>query len=279
MANVYETNWREDLSKSSWGPKEQMDYHKQKLKQELDLHDYMRNKAQQEHAGIINYYDRRHASAMDFYKDKIKYHSDHPYIAKMYEKDMADAERRHKESQADRLKRHQSNLAERDEMIKQTHKKYADIFNSIRGKMSGQDSQQQQSQRQQQGQQQQQSQRQQQGQQQQQKQQEAPRKQPSSEATHDFNFNAMPHEMLGVPHNAGRAEIMSAYKNKVREFHPDLKPDAPSHMKNFYTQATAHINNARDKMIRSLQKSLVKTIIETMNAKDELIKARWNRKG
>lgn len=55
-----------------------------------------------------------------------------------------------------------------------------------------------------------------------------------------------PHEVLGLRRGATEAEIDSAHRQKIREYHPDLVARAGPEMRNLAAARTVEINVARD---------------------------------
>jgi hypothetical protein len=78
----------------------------------------------------------------------------------------------------------------------------------------------------------------------------------------NFNFNAAPHEMLGIKPGATRSEVMSGYKNAMRRYHPDVNPAEHSAL---YTRAAQAINGAKDRALRGLAKALIDALVEALN--------------
>ena len=69
-----------------------------------------------------------------------------------------------------------------------------------------------------------------------------------------ISLTGEPHEILGVDLEASESEIMRAYKDKIKRFHPDrIQGQAKDQMK-FYEQASAKINQAKEAMISNLKK-------------------------
>ena len=62
-----------------------------------------------------------------------------------------------------------------------------------------------------------------------------------------------PHEILGVPKEAGKREINKAYRKLMKRYHPDrvAQPDTPEW--NAAQEAASTITSARDEMIDQLK--------------------------
>jgi DnaJ-domain-containing protein 1 len=61
------------------------------------------------------------------------------------------------------------------------------------------------------------------------------------------------HEILGVDENASEAEIMRAYKESIKRFHPDRIQGQAKDQIQFYEQAAAKLNQAKEDMVKSLK--------------------------
>ena len=69
-----------------------------------------------------------------------------------------------------------------------------------------------------------------------------------------ITLSGKPHEILGVDASANEAEIMRAYKDKIKMFHPDrIQGQARDQLK-FYEDASAKINDAKEFMLAQLKK-------------------------
>ena len=75
-------------------------------------------------------------------------------------------------------------------------------------------------------------------------------KKPSILQLAGISIHAPPHEILGVPINADRATILSAYKSKMKQYHPDrvARPDTQA-WQEAQAIATA-ITAARDALLQ-----------------------------
>ncbi len=62
------------------------------------------------------------------------------------------------------------------------------------------------------------------------------------------------HEILGVDAHAQEPEIMRAYKEKIKLFHPDRIQGQAREQLKFYEDASAKINQAKESMLANLKK-------------------------
>ena len=62
------------------------------------------------------------------------------------------------------------------------------------------------------------------------------------------------HEILGVTESAREPEIMRAYKEKIKLFHPDRIQGQAREQLKFYEEASAKINQAKEEMLSRLKK-------------------------
>jgi DnaJ-domain-containing protein 1 len=68
-----------------------------------------------------------------------------------------------------------------------------------------------------------------------------------------IRLHGEPHEVLGVRLNATEAEIMKAYKDAMKQFHPDrIQGPAQNNLK-FYEEAAGQLNWAKEKMMLALK--------------------------
>ena len=68
-----------------------------------------------------------------------------------------------------------------------------------------------------------------------------------------IRLHGAPHEILGIDEFASEAEIMKAYKEAIKRYHPDvIQGDAQSQMK-FYQEASAQLNQAKDIMLSKIR--------------------------
>jgi hypothetical protein len=69
-----------------------------------------------------------------------------------------------------------------------------------------------------------------------------------------IRLNGAPHEILGVDENATEPEVMKAYKDAIKRFHPDtIQGEARDQLK-FYQEASARINDAKNQMLKKLRR-------------------------
>lgn len=68
-----------------------------------------------------------------------------------------------------------------------------------------------------------------------------------------IRLEGAPHEILGIREEATEAEIMRAYKDAIKRFHPDtLQGKSPDQLR-FYQDASARINDAKNKMLQQVR--------------------------
>jgi hypothetical protein len=68
-----------------------------------------------------------------------------------------------------------------------------------------------------------------------------------------IRLDGAPHEILGIREDALESEIMRAYKDAIKRFHPDtLQGKSPEQLK-FYQDASARINDAKNRMLKQLR--------------------------
>jgi len=70
-----------------------------------------------------------------------------------------------------------------------------------------------------------------------------------------IRLEGAPHEILGVPENASEAEIMRAYKDAIKRFHPDTLQGKSQEQMKFYQEASARINDAKNRMLKQIRGS------------------------
>ena len=69
-----------------------------------------------------------------------------------------------------------------------------------------------------------------------------------------INLTGEPHEILGVDVQAREPEIMRAYKEKIKQFHPDRIQGQAREQIKFYEEASAKINLAKESMLARFKK-------------------------
>ena len=69
-----------------------------------------------------------------------------------------------------------------------------------------------------------------------------------------IRLDGEPHEILGVDESADESEIMRAYKDKIKMFHPDRIQGQAREQIKFYEEASAKINLAKEAMIEQIRK-------------------------
>lgn len=65
-----------------------------------------------------------------------------------------------------------------------------------------------------------------------------------------INLTGTAHEILGLKPNATEIEILAAYKEAIKRYHPDKIQNASMDQIAFYQEATTVINRARDELLR-----------------------------
>ena len=66
-----------------------------------------------------------------------------------------------------------------------------------------------------------------------------------------IRLSGEPHEILGVDEDASEVEIMRAYKDAIKRFHPDRIQGQAKEQIQFYEQASAKLNQAKDDLLKS----------------------------
>ena len=61
------------------------------------------------------------------------------------------------------------------------------------------------------------------------------------------------HEILGVSEDASEGEVMRAYKEAIKRFHPDRIQGQAQEQLQFYQQASAKLNEAKDEMLKKIR--------------------------
>lgn len=70
-----------------------------------------------------------------------------------------------------------------------------------------------------------------------------------------IRLHGAPHEILGIHENATESEVMRAYKEAIKLYHPDrIQGQAQEQMK-FYQEASAQLNQAKEAMLHKLKRS------------------------
>jgi DnaJ-domain-containing protein 1 len=82
------------------------------------------------------------------------------------------------------------------------------------------------------------------------------RKQPSAPllSLPGIRLSGEAYEILGVEANAREPEIMRAYKEKIKLFHPDRIQGQAREQIKFYEEASAKINQAKEEMLARFKK-------------------------
>ena len=68
-----------------------------------------------------------------------------------------------------------------------------------------------------------------------------------------MRLNGESHEILGVAENANEVEIMRAYKEAIKRFHPDRIQGQAQEQMQFYQEASAKLNQAKDEMLKRIR--------------------------
>jgi hypothetical protein len=68
-----------------------------------------------------------------------------------------------------------------------------------------------------------------------------------------IRLSGEPHEILGIRADASETEILRAYKEAIKRFHPDTIQGPAKDQLEFYQKASAAINNAKNWMIKNLR--------------------------
>jgi DnaJ-domain-containing protein 1 len=66
-----------------------------------------------------------------------------------------------------------------------------------------------------------------------------------------IRMNGEAHEILGVDENASEAEIMKAYKESMKRFHPDRIQGQAKEQIQFYEEASSKLNQAKETMLKT----------------------------
>lgn len=70
-----------------------------------------------------------------------------------------------------------------------------------------------------------------------------------------INLTGTACEILGVPAHASQSEILLAYKEGIKRYHPDRIQNASPEQLKFYEQAAATLNRAKDELLQKLKSS------------------------
>ncbi len=69
-----------------------------------------------------------------------------------------------------------------------------------------------------------------------------------------IRLDGEPHEILGIDEHASEPEILRAYKEKIKLFHPDRIQGQAREQIKFYEEASAKINLAKEAMLEQIKK-------------------------
>jgi len=70
-----------------------------------------------------------------------------------------------------------------------------------------------------------------------------------------IRLEGAPHEILGISESASEPEILKAYKDAIKRFHPDTLQGIPESQLKFYQDASAKINEAKNLMLKRLKRT------------------------
>lgn len=73
-------------------------------------------------------------------------------------------------------------------------------------------------------------------------------------ALEGIRLDVAPHELLGVPANAGEREIRNAYIEKMKRYHPDKVGKPGSREWNDAQTIAEHLNRAKETLLKNLRK-------------------------
>jgi DnaJ-domain-containing protein 1 len=65
-----------------------------------------------------------------------------------------------------------------------------------------------------------------------------------------IRLSGEPHEILGIGENADSSEIVRAYKEAIKRFHPDRIQGQAQEQLQFYQEAAAKLNQAKEAMLK-----------------------------
>ena len=76
---------------------------------------------------------------------------------------------------------------------------------------------------------------------------------PAPLALPGIRMTGEPHEILGVDENATEADVMKAYKEAIKRFHPDRIQGQAKEQLQFYQEASSKLNSAKEAMLKRLR--------------------------
>lgn len=65
-----------------------------------------------------------------------------------------------------------------------------------------------------------------------------------------IRLDGEPHEILGVTPDADEAEVMRAYKEAIKKYHPDRIQGPAQEQLQFYQEAAAKLNEAKEALLK-----------------------------
>ena len=68
-----------------------------------------------------------------------------------------------------------------------------------------------------------------------------------------IRLHGEPHEVLGIQANASEAEVMKAYKDAIKQYHPDRIQGQAQEQIKFYQEASSQLNQAKEAMIQKIR--------------------------
>lgn len=81
------------------------------------------------------------------------------------------------------------------------------------------------------------------------------RKEPPPLSLPGIRLSGDPHEILGVRPDASEEDVMKAYKEAIKRYHPDKIQGQAQDQIQFYQSASAKINEAKDAMLKKIRSS------------------------
>ncbi|MBS1960244.1 MAG: J domain-containing protein [Bdellovibrionales bacterium] len=79
------------------------------------------------------------------------------------------------------------------------------------------------------------------------------RKSPPPLSLPGVRISGEPHEILGIRADANEEDVMKAYKDAIKRYHPDKIQGLAQDQIQFYQNASAKINEAKDAMIKKIR--------------------------
>lgn len=69
-----------------------------------------------------------------------------------------------------------------------------------------------------------------------------------------IRLHGAPHEILGISETATENEILRAYKEAIKQYHPDRIQGQAQEQMRFYQEAAAQLNQAKETMLQKIRK-------------------------